>query len=58
LRGKEQGRYDLGVGGVSFLVSGYERVTITEVYVKDPFNDQNTIAVSFKDENCHQLTRQ
>jgi hypothetical protein len=55
-RGKRLGRYDLGVGGISFLVSGHERVTITEVeHANDPFNDKNTITVSFKNENCREV---
>ena len=42
-------------GAISFHVTQYQRLTIVEVELRnDPFDKQNTINVTFKNENCQE----
>ena len=58
LRGKELGRGMMISGAtISMSVVEYERVIINEVqYANQPFGADNTITVTFKNENCQELT--
>jgi hypothetical protein len=57
LRGKELGRYVEMMGAISMSVIEFEHVTINEVqYANQPFGNDNTITVTFKNEKCQELT--
>ena len=57
LRGKEVGRYMMMMGLMSMSVVEYEYVTINELeHANQPFGKDNTITVTFKSENCQELS--
>ena len=59
LRGKEVGRMAEMTGTISVFIVEYEQVTMSEFeHANDPFGTDNTITVTFKNNDCQNVTGQ